>query len=161
DFAAGGVILGIGGEDKEHVEREAEGIALNLNVAFLHDVEEADLNLAGEVGQLIDGKDATIGARKQAVMDGELVGEVAAAAGGADGINVADDVGHGHVGSSQLFDEAQVAGHPGDGRTVAFGGDSLAARAADGLERIVIDFTAGDDGHFRIKKINEAAKNAA
>src|SRR6267142_1849406 len=50
DFAAGGVVLGIGGEDEEDVERKAERIALNLDVALLHDVEEADLNFSGEVG---------------------------------------------------------------------------------------------------------------
>src|SRR5712664_4189544 len=139
DFSARGVILGIGSEDKEHVEREAQGIALNLNVAFLHDVEEADLNFSGEVGELIDGEDAAIGSRKKAVVDGEFVGEVAAAAGRPDGIDIADDVGHGYVGS----------------------GDFFAARAADGFQRIVIDFAASDDGHLRIEQVDEAAKNSA
>jgi len=104
------VVLGIGGEDEEDVEREAERIALNLNVAFLHDVEEADLNFSGEVGELIDGKDAAIGSRKKAVVDGEFIGEVAAAAGRPDGIDIADDVGHGYVGRSELFDKAILAG---------------------------------------------------
>jgi len=52
-FSARGVILGIGSENEEHVEREAQWIALNLNVAFLHDVEEADLDFSGKVGELI------------------------------------------------------------------------------------------------------------
>jgi len=39
DLAAGGVVLGVGGEDDGNVEREADGVALNLHVAFLHDVE--------------------------------------------------------------------------------------------------------------------------
>ncbi len=112
DFSARGVILGVRGEDEENVEREAQGITLNLNIAFLHDVEEADLNFAGEVGKFIDGKDAAIGARKKAVVDGEFVGEVGSAAGGADGIDIADDVGHGYVGCGELFDEAIVARHP-------------------------------------------------
>src|ERR1700687_18953 len=72
DFSARGVILGIGGENEEHVEREAQGIALNLDVALLHDVEEADLNFSGEVGELIDGKDAAIGSRKKAAVDGDV-----------------------------------------------------------------------------------------
>src|SRR5712692_7451865 len=161
DFSARGVILGIGGEDEEHVEREAQGIALNLNIAFLHDVEEADLNFSGEVGQFVDGKDAAIGAREKAVVDGEFVGEIASAAGRPDGIDIADNVGHGHVGSGKFFDEAIVAGHPGDGSVVAVGGDFFAAGAADGLEWIVVDFAAGDDGHFRIEQVDEAAENAA
>src|SRR6266849_446900 len=160
DFSARGVILGIGGENEEHVEREAEGVALNLDVAFLHDVEEADLNFSGEVGQFVDGKDAAIGAREKAVVDGEFVGEIASAAGRPDGIDIADNVGHGHVGSGKFFDEAIVAGHPGDGSVVAVGGDFFAAGAAEGLEWIVVDFAAGDDGHFRIEQVDEAAENA-
>ena len=78
DFAARGVVLGIGGEDQQHVQRQANGVALNLHVAFLHDVEQADLNFAGEIGQFVDGEDAAVGARKQAVVHGQLVGEIRA-----------------------------------------------------------------------------------
>ncbi len=45
DLTAGGVVLGVGGEDDGDVEGEADGVALNLDVAFLHDVEEGDLDL--------------------------------------------------------------------------------------------------------------------
>ena len=30
-----------------------------------------------------------------------------------------------------------------------------------GLQRIVVDFAAGDDGHFRVEKIDQAAEDAA
>src|SRR6267142_178625 len=161
DFAAGGVVLGIGGEDEEHVERKAERIALNLDVAFLHDVEEADLNFSGEIGELVDGEDAAIGTGEQAVVDGKFVGKIASAARGADGIDVADDVGHGDIGRGEFFDEAIFARHPGDWRVIAIGGNSFAAGAADGLVGIVIDFAAGDDGHFGVEEIDEAAEDAA
>src|SRR6266404_597309 len=161
DFAAGGVVLGIGGEDEEHVERKAERIALNLDVAFLHDVEEADLNFSGEIGELVDGKDAAIGAGEKAVVDGQFVGKIASTARGADGIDVADDVGHGDIGRGEFFDETIFARHPGDGGVVAFGGNFFAAGAADGLERVVVDFAAGDDGHFGVEEIDEAAQDAA
>src|SRR5208283_307156 len=112
DFSAGGVVLGIGGEDEEHVEGQAQGIALNLDVAFLHDVEQADLDFAGEIGEFVDGENAAIGAGEKAVVDSELIGKVATAAGGADGVNVANDVGDGDVRGSKFFDEALIAGHP-------------------------------------------------
>ena len=131
DFSARGIVLGVGGEDQEDVERKTQGIALNLNVAFLHDVEESDLNFAGQIGEFINGKDAAIGAWEKAVVDGEFVGEVAAAASGADGIDITDDVGHGYVGSGELFDEAIVAGHPRDGSIVAVGGDFFTACATN------------------------------
>src|SRR5205823_4332349 len=93
DLAAGGVVFGVGREDEHHVEGQAHGVALNLHVALLHDVEGDDLNFAGEVGQLVDGEDAAVGARQEAVVDGQLVREEVAAAGGLDRVNVADDVG--------------------------------------------------------------------
>ena len=62
DLAARRVIFRICAEHNRHIERQADGIALNLHVAFLHDVEQADLNLAGEIGQFVDGEDAAVGA---------------------------------------------------------------------------------------------------
>ena len=76
DLAARGVVLGIGAEHQRHIERQADGVALNLHVAFLHDVEQADLNLAGQIGQFVDGEDAAIGARQQAVVHGEFAAEI-------------------------------------------------------------------------------------
>jgi len=68
-------------------------------------------------------KIAAIGAREQAVVDGEFVGEVASAASGADGIDVADDVGHGDVGLWRVFRRSDSRGHPGERGVVAVGGD--------------------------------------
>ena len=76
DLAARRVVLGVRGEDHQHVQRQADRIALDLHVAFLQDVEQAHLDLAGEVGQLVDGEDAAVGARQQAVVHRQLVAEV-------------------------------------------------------------------------------------
>ena len=133
DFAARRVVLGIRGEDQQHIQGEAQRVALNLDVALLHDVEQTDLNLSREVGEFVDGEDAAIGAREKAVMNGELVGEIAAATRGADGIDVANDIGHGDVRSGELLDETIFARHPGNGSIVAIGGDFFATGAADGL----------------------------
>src|SRR5438105_120069 len=161
NFPTRGVILGIGGEDDEHVEWQPQRIALNLNVAFLHDVEETDLNFSGKVGKFVNGKDAAVGAWEKAVVDGELVGKVAAAASRANRVDIANYVGHGHVRRGEFFDKPVVARHPSDGSIVAFAGDFFAARAADGLERIVVDFAARHDRHFRIEQIDQATQNAA
>src|SRR5213075_2198958 len=87
-------------------------VRLNLDVAFLHDVEETHLNLAGEVGQLVDREDGPIGARQQAEMHRQLVGQEVPAAGRLDGIDVADDVGDGDVRRGQFLDEPQLARQP-------------------------------------------------
>src|SRR5260370_4105620 len=106
DFAARGVILGIGSENEEHVERKAKRIAFNLNIALLHDVEEADLDFSGEVRKLVDGEDAAIAAWQKTIVDGEFVGEVASAAGRADGANIADAVGRASVRRADVLSEA-------------------------------------------------------
>ena len=73
DLAAGSVILRVRGEDQRYVQGQAHGVALNLNVTFLHDVEEAHLNLPRKVGEFVDGEDAAIGAGQQAVVHGDLI----------------------------------------------------------------------------------------
>src|SRR5690606_29017730 len=49
DLPAGGVVLRIRREHEHDVERETDGVALNLHVPLLHDVEQTDLDLAGEI----------------------------------------------------------------------------------------------------------------
>ncbi len=78
DLAPGGVVLGIRGKRHQDVERKPHGVALYLDVPFLQDVEQADLDLAGEVRQLVDGEDAAVGARQQAVVHRQLVRELQA-----------------------------------------------------------------------------------
>ena len=161
DLAARGVVLGVGAEDEGDVEREADGVALNLHVAFLHDVEERDLDFAGEVGQLVDGEDAAVGAGQQAVVHGEFAGEILAAARGLDGVEVADEVGHGDVGRGELFDVAVVAADPGDGGGVAALGDEVAAALAERVVGVVANFAAGDVGHVFVEQRGERAEDAA
>src|SRR5712692_9740069 len=60
DFAARRVILRIRAEDKRDIKRQPERVSLNLNIAFLHDVEKAYLNFPCEVRQFINGKNAAI-----------------------------------------------------------------------------------------------------
>ena len=153
DLAARGVVFGVGREDEHHVEGQADGVALNLHVALLHDVEEADLNLAREVGQLVDGEEPAVGARQKAVVDGQLVREQVPAARGLDGVYVADDVGDRDVGRGELFDEARVALDPADGRVFAVALDCLSAVGRDGIKRIVVYLGAGDDGYALVQQI--------
>ena len=130
DFAARRVVFRVCRKDEHHIERQAHRITLNLHVAFLHDVEEADLNLAGQIGQFIDREDAAIRARQQAVMNRQLVAEQVSAFRGFDRIDVADDVGDRHVRRGQLFDKARIAIDPVDLRCVAVQLDRLSTVGA-------------------------------
>ena len=149
DLAARRVIFRVRGEDQHHVERQTHRIAFNLHVAFLHDVEQAHLNLAGEIGQFVDGEDAAVGARQQAVVDRQLVGDVLPAAGRLDRIDVADHVGDGDVRRSEFLHVALFAVEPGDRRVVALLCDERRGSVGRSGEGIVADLAAGDVGHSR------------
>ena len=132
DFSARGVILRIGAEYERDIEREAHRVALNLHIAFLHDVEEGDLDFAGEVGQFVDGEDAAVGTRQQAIVHGEFIREIRAGARGLDRIEIADEVGDRDIGRREFFDVTIVARHPRDGCGVAALGDEIARVFRDG-----------------------------
>jgi hypothetical protein len=161
DLAARRIVLRVRGEDEEHVEGEADGVALNLDIAFLHDVEEADLDLAGEVGQLVDGEYATVRTRQQAVVDGQLVRQDVTAARGLDRVDIADDVGDRDVRRGQLLDEARIAADPRDGRVIAVLLDQQAAMLGNGAKRVVVDLAAGQDRDFVVEQVHELANDAA
>ena len=118
DPAAARVVLGVGRRDDEQVERQADGEAADLDVALLEDVEQADLDPLGEVRQLVDREDAAVRARDQAVVERQLVAEVAAL-GDADRVDLADEVGDRDVGRRELLGVAPVARQPVDRRLVA------------------------------------------
>ena len=125
DAAAVRVVLGVGGRDEQHIERKADLVTADLHVALFEHVEQADLDALGEVGQLVDREDAAVGARHHAVVDGELVGEVATF-GDLDRVDLADQVGDRRVGRRELLAEAAVAVHPVDRRVVTVLRDELA-----------------------------------
>ena len=123
DFSARRVVFRIRGEDQRDIERQAHGISFNLNVAFLHDVEETDLNFSREVGQFVHGEDATIGAGQKAIVHCELAGKFMATASGFDGINVADEISDGDIWSREFLDKAFFRRQICDGGGFATMGD--------------------------------------
>ena len=56
DLSARRVILGIRREHQEHIERQPDRIPFDLHVAFLHDVEQAHLDLARQIRQFVDAR---------------------------------------------------------------------------------------------------------
>ena len=141
DAAAVGVVLGVGRGEQHEVERQADLVAPDLDVALLEHVEQAHLDALGQVGQLVDGEDAPVGAGHQAVVQRELVGQVAAL-GHLDRVDLADQVGDGRVGGGQLLAEAVVAVHPLDRRVVALLGDQVAGVPRHRVVRVVVDLAS-------------------
>ena len=144
DPATRGVILRIGRGDHVQVERQADDEAADLDVALLEDVEQADLDPFGQVRQLVDRDDAPVGARDQAVVERQLVGQVAAF-GDLDRVDLADQVGDRDIGRGELFGIAAVARQPVDRGGVAVTLDDRTGGRADRRERVVIELAAMDD----------------
>ncbi len=160
DLAARRVVLRIGGEDEHDVQLEADRIALYLDVALLQDVEQAHLNLAGQVRQLVDGEDAAVRPREQSVVHGQLVAKVQAPLRRLDRIDVAHHVRDRHVRRRELLDEAGVPREPGNRQAVALGGGPGAAGAADGRQWIVVNLAAGYDRYRLVQQINQPAQDS-
>src|SRR5271156_6422017 len=160
NFSARCVIFRVGGEDQQHVKHHAHRVALYLDVAFLHDVEQAHLNFPRQVRKLVDAEDAAIGTRQQAVMNRQLVGKIASAARGFDGVHVADYVRDGDVGRGEFFHVAMFAREPGNGRGVAFSSNAFAASGANRGVGIVVNFAALDHRDMRVHESHQAAQDA-
>src|SRR5438309_12054020 len=72
DLTASCVIFRIRREHQYDIERQADGIAFNLHVALLHDIEQTYLDLACEMRQLINSKDSAIGTRQKPVVNAQF-----------------------------------------------------------------------------------------
>ena len=159
DAAPVGVVLGVGRRHQHHVEGQADLVAPDLHVALLEHVEQSHLDALGQVGELVDGEDAPVGAGHQAVVHGELVGEVAAL-GHLDRVDLADQVGDRGVGGGQLLAVAVVAVDPGDGGVVAVVGHQGSGLGGDGGVGVVVDLGTGDDRQPFVEQADETADHA-
>ena len=161
DLAARGVVLGIGREDHQHVEGKPHRVAFDLDVALLEDVEEAHLDLARQVGKLVDREHAPIRPRQQTEVHRQLARELEAVLRRLDRIDVADHVGDRHVGRGQLLDEPRFTREPRDRCRVALARHPLAAGRADRRERIVVDLAARDHRDRVVEQVGQAAQDPA
>ena len=145
DPAAVGVVLGVGAGHQQQVQRQPQLVAADLDVALLEHVEQRDLDPLGQVGQLVDGEDAAVGARHQAVVDGLRVAE-GAALGDLDRVDVADQVADAGVRGGQLLAVPVAAVQPADRQVVAELGDQPRGSArTTGCSGCVVELAAGDD----------------
>jgi len=154
------VVFGVGAGHDDDVEGQPDLVALDLDVLLLHQVEEPDLHLLGEIGELVDREDAAVGPRDESIVDRLLVGEVAAL-GHLHRVDLADQVGHRHVGSGELLPVPVLGSDPGDRQRVTLHCQPPAARPADRVERRIVDWAAVDHRHERVEQRGEAADDPA
>ena len=158
DRAPVGVVLRVGGEDHQQVERDAHGEAPDLEVALLQDVEQPHLDARREVGQLVDGEDPPVGPRHDAEVDDLRVGEGELARGRLDRVDVAEEIGDRHVRRRELLVVALVPGHPLDRRVVAVLLEQPLALGRDRRQRIVVELGAGEHRDLRVEQADQRAQ---
>ena len=159
DPAAVRVVVGVGRRHQEQVERQADPVAADLDVALLEDVEEAHLDPLGQVRELVDRHDAPMRAGDHAVVDRELVPEVAAL-GHLDRVDVPDQVPDGGVGCGELLRVAILAWQPAHRDGFALAGHELAAAGADGAIGMVVDLAPLDDRNLVIEEFDHRPHEA-
>ncbi len=130
DPAAVGVVFGVGRKDHAEIEVEPHRIPTDLHVALFKDVEKPDLDLGGEIGQLVDAENAAVGARDQPEVHGQLAREITAL-GVLDHVDLADQVGDGYIGRGQFFVVSLTPADPLDRRRIALGRDQIASILRD------------------------------
>ena len=160
DRPAIGVVLRVGGERHEQVHRQPNGEPANLNVALLHDVQQADLNARGQVGQLVEAEHAPVGARDDAVVDHLFARVVQAQVGRLDRIDIADQVRHRDVRRGQLLVITLVAVHPFDGGFVAVLFDELLGGARRGGQRVLIEGIPRQHGNMLVEQLGQLTGDA-
>src|SRR5438132_2887661 len=160
DAPAVRVVLGIGAGHHVDIDRQTQLESADLHVALLDQVEQADLDPLGKVGELVDREDSAVGARDQSVVDGELIGQVLAL-GDPNRVDLADQVGDRRVRRGQFLAVALGRSDPADGHPVALGGHAVAAGAADGGVRVVVDLTALDHRDLLVQQRDERPDQTA
>ena len=159
DATAVRVVLGVRRGQQHDVDGKPDLVTPDLHVALLEHVQQTHLDPLCEVGKLVDREDAAVGARDEPVVDGELVGEVAAL-GHLDGIDLADQVGDRGVGRGELLTEAPIAVDPLDRCLVAALGHEQPRVLRDRVVRVVVDLAAGDDRHPFVEQLGEPSDHA-
>ena len=152
DLASCRIVFGVGSEDEEYIERQPDRISFDLYVAFLHDVEQAYLDLARQIRQFVDGEDAAVGPWQQSVMYCQLAAQFMSAPRRFNRIDVADQVSNRDVRSRQFLNVPLFRCQIGDRCRIAALLHKFAAALADRRIRIVVNLAAGKVRHLLVQQ---------
>jgi hypothetical protein len=123
-----------------------------LNIAFLHDVEKADLHLPGEIRKLVDNEESTVGAGQEPIVNSQLVRDVLSGPSGLYWIDVADHVSDGYVGRGKFLDVSFFGGAPGNGGIIAETRAFVPALFANWPQRMIANFAPRYVRHAGVKQ---------
>ena len=156
DAAAVRVVLRVGRREQHDVERKAHLVAPDLDVALLQHVEQTHLDALREVGQFVEREDAAVRAGDEAVVQRELVAQVAAL-GHLDRVDLADQIGDRRVGRGELLAVAGVTMDPVDRGGVAMFLHERTRVGRDGVVWVIVDLGPLDDRHPFVEQIGQPA----
>ena len=134
-------------------------MAADLDVPLLQHVEEAHLDALRQVGELVDGEDATIETGYQPVVDGELVGQIPAL-GHPYGIHLTDEIGDRRVRGGQFLAVPVAAVDPRHRQVVSRFGQQILGEAGDRLSGVVVDLGVGHDGEPFVEEPDQRPDDA-
>ena len=155
-----GVVLGVGAGHQIDVEGQTHPISLYLDVSLLHQVEQAHLNTLRQVRQLVDAEQPAVGSGNEAVVNGQLVGEISAFC-YLDGVYFADEVCHSNIWGCQLLGIAHVPWKPIYLRSVPSLGGPLAAGLAQRVVRVIVYLASLDYRDLLVHECCQAADHTA
>ncbi len=160
NIAAVRVVLGICREHDHKVERYPDVETTDLNIFFLHDIKEADLDSGLKVRKFVDSEDSSIRAGNDPEVNRPLVRVVEPLRRGLNRVDVADEVGNRDVRGREFFPVSGIAVEPLDLDVVPVLLDEIHAALAHWLEGVVIDFASLDDGNELVEKIHETPNDS-
>jgi hypothetical protein len=111
-----------------------------LNVAFLQDVEQGDLDAGLQVRQFVDHEDATVAAGNQTKVNDFFIGITEPKVGCFDRVEVTDQVRNGNVWCGEFLGVAFAAVQPSDAGIVTVLGEEFDRAAAQRCKWIVLQF---------------------
>ncbi len=155
-----GVVFGVRREHHAKIQIQTHRISANLNVAFFQHVEQADLDLRRQIGQLVDAEDSPVCPGNQSEMHRQLAREISPLR-MLDHIDFADQVGDRNIRRGQLFVIAVVAPDPLDRRRVTLRNDHVAGMLGNRRERVVVYFRAGHHRNRIIQQSHQLAQHAS
>src|SRR5262249_13802403 len=132
----------------------------DLEVLFLENVQEPDLDARLQVGQLVDREDAAVRARNDAVVDDALVRVVEPQRRSLDRVDVADQIRDRDVRRRELLLVALVPVQPADRRLVAVRLEQRARVVRERHERVAVQRAALDRRDPFVEEAGQRAQQA-
>ena len=146
-----GIIFWIGSEYKNNIQRKSQLKTTNLNIPFLKNIKEGNLNPCLQIRKFIDYKDATVTSWNDAVVNYSFIREIQPQVRCFYRINIPDKICDRHIRSSQLLTVALAAVQPFNWCIITQFCNCLFPKIRNGMKGIIMDITSRNIGNVFIQ----------